>query len=123
LADFWTMAQRFPRVRFILAHWGGALWRDPAGNGPHRQLPENVWVDTAATPLLYGSPIWSEGMAACGSRKILWGTDYPLDLYPKEPGRGTFKGLLTEAQERMKGAADPILGENTGQLLGLPGCA
>lgn len=112
LADFRAMAAEFPRVKFILAHWGGGLWRQ-SGDAA---LPQNVWVDTAATPLLYGSPIWDEGLAACGAEKILWGTDYPLELYPKEPGKGTFAGLLAEARAR---APVAVLSENLNRVLGV----
>lgn len=119
LADFWAMAEAFPRVRFILAHWGGRLWRAPERGA--RTLPANVWVDTAATPLLYGSPIWAEGLAACGAGRILWGTDYPLELYPKEPDKRTFDGLLAEARARVSAGVDTnaVLGGNARRLLGL----
>lgn len=80
-ADFLAMATAFPQVKFILAHWAGRLWREPEAGG---RLPGNVWIDTAATPLLYGEPIWVEGLRACGAERVLWGTDYPLDLYPRE---------------------------------------
>lgn len=118
-ADFRAMARNHPNVRFILAHWGGCLWRDGQG-----ALPENVCVDTAATPLLYGSPIWVEGVAACGENKILWGTDYPLELYPKDPETGprreTFAGLLAEARERVpEGYVADVLGANAARLLGV----
>lgn len=122
-ADFWAMAEAFPQVRFVLAHWGGRLWRDGEAGGAAtgtRALPDNVWVDTAATPLLYGEPIWAEGLAACGAERVLWGTDYPLELYPKEPGRGTFAGLLAETRARVAaGAAGEVLGGNAGRVLGI----
>jgi uncharacterized protein len=112
LVDFRTMAARFHRVKFVLAHWGGRLWREGA------TLPANVWVDTAASPLLYGAngDIWREGLAACGADKVLWGTDYPLELYPNEPERGTFAGFLAEAREHV--SAD-VLGGNAARGLGL----
>jgi uncharacterized protein len=109
LVDFRAMAAEWPKVKFILAHWGGRLWRGG-------DLRENVWVDTAATPLLYGSPIWDEGLAACGAGKILWGTDYPLELYPKEPGKGTCAGLLAEARARVP---EDVCGKNAKRLFGL----
>jgi predicted TIM-barrel fold metal-dependent hydrolase len=113
LADFLSMARAFPRVKFILAHWGGRLWRDGA------TLPDNVWVDTAATPLLYGhAPIWADGLAACGPERVLWGTDYPLDLYPRD-NRGTFAGFLTEARSHVPiESRDDVLGGNTRRLFG-----
>lgn len=115
LRDFLAMAKVFPQVRFILAHWGGQFWR---GAGP---LPDNVWVDTAASPLLYGAGagIWREGLVACGADRILWGTDYPLDLYPRDPENETLTGFLLEARERLEGDdADDVLGGNAARLFG-----
>ncbi len=114
LADFRAMAQGFPHVRFILAHWGGRLWREGGG------WPANVWVDTAATPLLYGvESVWKEGVAACGAGRVLWGSDYPLDLYPRDD-RGTFAGFLTEAREHVPTeSVTGVLGGNARGLLGL----
>jgi uncharacterized protein len=108
--DFRRMAAGFPRIQFILAHWGGRLWREGG------VLPSNVRVDTAASPLLYGTngEIWREGLAACGADKILWGTDYPLELYPREPSQGTFAGLLTEARRHV---TPDVLGENALRLI------
>lgn len=110
LADFRMMAGRFSRVKFILAHWGGRLWRE---GGP---LPFNVWVDTAASPLLYAADenIWTEGLAACGADKVLWGTDYPLELYPRELRREPFEGFLTEAS---RCAPAGVLGGNAARVL------
>ena len=121
LVDFRVMARVFPRVKFILAHWGGRLWLEGGAAGGTGALPDNVWVDTAATPLLYrGGSIWREGVVECGAERVLWGTDYPLELYPTEPGRGTFSGLLAEARVCVAGRdVDGILGGNAGRVLGI----
>lgn len=116
LTDFLTMARRFPKVRFILAHWGGRLWREAGA------LQENVWVDTAASPLLYGAGagIWRDGLVGCGAERVLWGTDYPLDLYPREPGKETWAGFLAEAREHVDADdADDVLGGNAARLFGV----
>jgi uncharacterized protein len=119
LADFWAMARAWPQVRFILAHWGGRIWR-AAGEAGVR-LPDNVWVDTAATPLLYGaseSDVWREGLAVCGPERVLWGTDYPLELYPRDSALGTMRGFLTKARAELPaGAAEAVLGGTTARLL------
>lgn len=118
-ADFLTMARTFPRVRFILAHWGGCLWRAGDG-GAAGEPPANVWVDTAATPLLYGTGagVWREGLAACGAEKILWGTDYPLNLYPRDEAENTAGKLLAEAREALPAsAAEAVAGGNAARLL------
>ncbi len=119
LADFWAMARAFPNVRFILAHWGGRIWRAKGEAGAC--LPENVWVDTAAVPLLYGameSDVWSEGLAACGPDRVMWGTDYPLDLYPLDSDLGTMTGFLAETRTRVSVTeAGGLLGGTVERLL------
>jgi predicted TIM-barrel fold metal-dependent hydrolase len=116
LVDFQALAKAFPQVKFILAHWGGRLWR--AGGA----WPANVWVDTAAAPLLYGAgcAIWSEGLQAVGAERVLWGTDYPLVLYPQNNGTETLTGFLAEAREHVNHEAlSAILGGNAAQILKL----
>jgi uncharacterized protein len=117
-ADFWAMARAWPRVRFILAHWGGRCWRAEGEQGV--PWPDNVWVDTAATPLLYGGAeegIWREGLAACGPGRVLWGTDYPLDLYPRDAGFRTMAGFLAEARAKVPAAqARAVLGGTAARL-------
>jgi hypothetical protein len=114
LEDFITLARLFPKVNFILAHWGGCLWRTVAA------LPANVFLDTAASPLLYAPEVFAEGVRACGADRVLWGTDYPLDLYPREPGRETVAGFLEQARAALPPAArDAVLGGNAARLLGL----
>lgn len=124
LEDFFAMARAFPRVRFILAHWGGRLWRETARAGA--AWPGNVWLDTAAAPLLYGADaeIWPEGLAQAGAERVLWGTDYPLELYPQDAtranGRGTLAGFLAEARARVPAAnVESVTGGNAAQVLGL----
>lgn len=115
LADFWAMARAWPQVKFILAHWGGRLWR--AAGEAEARWPDNVWVDTAATPLLYGAnseAVWREGIAACGPERVLWGTDYPLDMYPAEDAGGTMALFLREAASR---APAGVRGDHARHLL------
>lgn len=121
LADFWAMARAWPQVRFILAHWGGRIWRAAGEAG--KKLPDNVWVDTAATPLLYGegeAELWREGLAACGPERVVWGTDYPLYLYPRDAARGTMDGFLARARGELPAEqAGRVLGGATAELLQL----
>lgn len=107
LQDFVRLAKEFPSTTFILAHWGGGLaWSPEAGALP------NVWFDTAASPLLYGPEVWGKAKAG----RVLFGSDYPLILYPQieaAPGAG---GLLGEA--RRGGASAAVLGGNAVGLFG-----
>ncbi len=107
LADFVRLAREFPKVNFILAHWGGGLaW------SPEATVLPNVWFDTAASPLLYGPEVWGK---AAGER-VLFGSDYPLVLYPKTESAPAIGGLLAEA--RSGGASPAVLGGNAAKLFG-----
>jgi hypothetical protein len=107
LEDFLRLAKEFPATNFILAHWGGGL----AWSTGVTSLP-NVWFDTAASPLLYGPEVWTKTL----NKRVLFGSDYPLILYPKTEMAPGFTGLLTEAQA--DGATPAVLGGNAAGLLG-----
>ena len=108
LDDFSDLARAFPATQFILAHWGGGLAWSPAAAA----LP-NVWFDTAASPLLYGAEVWPRAL----TDRVLFGTDYPLVLYPQKELAPTFSCLLAEAKKA--GASAATLGENAARLLRL----
>jgi predicted TIM-barrel fold metal-dependent hydrolase len=113
LADFVSLARQFPHTTFILAHWGGLLpLRDPAA----AQL-SNLWYDTAASPLLYDAGIWSRFAGVVPSTRIVFGSDYPLDLYR---GTAVNSGWAEFQREAVAGGAGPdILGGNLRRLLKL----
>lgn len=107
LADFIWLAQEFPATTFILAHWGGGLaWSDEAAALP------NLWFDTAASPLLYGPDVWTKAK----SGRVVFGSDYPLILYPRTDLVPGFGGVLAEAKEA--GASADVLGGNAAKLVG-----
>lgn len=108
LGDFDRLAREFPATNFILAHWGGGLaW------SPEVVSLGNVWFDTAASPLLYGPEVW----AKAPPDRVLFGSDYPLVLYPKTETAPGFSALLDEAKHA--GASAAVLGGNVADLLGL----
>ncbi len=107
LGDFTRLAREFPATTFILAHWGGGLaWSEEAAALP------NVWFDTAASPLLYGSEVWAKAK----SDRILFGSDYPLVLYPRTDVAPGFDGLIAEA--KAAGATDAVMDGNAIKLFG-----
>ena len=112
LSDFIALAREFPATKFILAHWGGGLAFD-AGN----RLLENLYYDTAASPLLYGTEVWRRAIDAVGAERIFFGSDIPLRLYPKTDAGMGLAGLVAEAKKA--GADDAVLGANAAQVLGL----
>ena len=83
LGDFTEMAASHPGVTFILAHRGARLPMDPVFGEKVRGM-ENVCFDTAASPLLYDPRVFQEMISAVGAHRLLFGSDYPLVLYPRE---------------------------------------
>ena len=70
-------ARAYPNVKIVCAHWGGGL---PfyALMPEVREALENVWFDTAASPFLYSSDVFSIAARLIGADKILLGSDFPL---------------------------------------------
>ena len=100
-------------MNFILAHWGGMLpLRDPGA----RTL-KNVFYDTAASPLLYDGGVWRRVAEAIGTDRVLFGSDYPLNLFPKLEAGPEMARLIAEA--RAGGADDAVKGGNAARLFGL----
>lgn len=92
LADFVGLARKFPRVKFVLAHWGGLL---PLRDATVARLA-NVFFDTAASPLLYGQDIWRRFLALVPAERVLFGSDFPLNLYPRIDGEANMARLVAE---------------------------
>jgi len=67
----------FPDLPIVCAHWGGGL---PfyALMPEVKQAMNNVFFDTAASPLLYSPEIYHQVTQLVGADKILFGSDYPL---------------------------------------------
>jgi len=118
LPDFVRLAEEFPTIKLILAHWGGGLPFYEL-NPRVRQILQNVSYDCAASPLLYDKQIFRQVVDLAGSDRVLYGSDYPLLLYPREQQLPEFKqllndvvtaGLTIEEQEK-------VLGKNLLRLL------
>jgi hypothetical protein len=115
LGDFVALARTFPATTFILAHWGGLL---PLHNcGANAAGLVNVYYDTAASPLLYDAGVWARALPACGPVRVLFGSDFPLNLYPKLDEPPSLHRFVAEA--RAGGADAAVLGENARRLLRL----
>ncbi len=110
-ADFLQLAQDFLDTTFILAHWGGLL---PLREPRFAALP-NVYYDTAASPLLYDNGIWQRVLPTLGEERVLFGSDFPLNLYPKVDALPGFVRLVDEARAAGVGAA--VMGGNAMRLL------
>ncbi len=66
-----------PDLPVVCAHWGGGL---PFYNlmPEVRQVMENVYFDTAASPFLYRPEIYRQVCQLVGADRILFGSDYPV---------------------------------------------
>jgi predicted TIM-barrel fold metal-dependent hydrolase len=110
------LARRFSSTTFILAHWGGMLpVVDPSASAA---ALTNVYYDTAASPLLYDAEVWTRTLPRIAQDRVLFGSDFPLNLYPK---LDETPGLLRLVAEARAGGADAaVLTQNARRVLGLP---
>ena len=118
LGDYVQLARDFPGANFILAHWGGGLaFRGGDGEG---ELPRNLYIDTAASPLLYDAGVFRSAIAKVGASRIIYGSDYPLILYPKSARVPSFMPFLDEiaSVSLSQGDAEMVMGSNMRRLLG-----
>jgi hypothetical protein len=116
------LARDHPAATLILAHWGGGLgFLGTPGGEP---LPENLYFDTAASPLLYDPGVFRKAVDRVGPSRILYGSDYPLLLYPRVSRTPSFKAFLDEiaAADLSQAERTQILGANMRRLLS-PGLA
>ena len=120
LEDFVRLARTHPQVTWILAHWGGGLpsWET---NPIMRQDLARVFYDTAASPLSYDDRIWRTTLDLVPPAKVIFGSDYPLILYPKTGREPGWRDLLEEINgagltPEEKGL---VLAGNAARMLGL----
>lgn len=119
VTEYYHFAERFPELKIVLAHWGGGLFF-------YEILPEvkkalaNVRYDTAASPLVFPSDrVFQVAMQCLGADKILYGSDYPLIVYPKRQDSPDFRPFLEEIARVQLDPAwyTAIMGGNASHLL------
>jgi len=121
LRHYYHLACRYPELKLILAHWGGGLFFYELMPRV-RQALRNVWYDTAASPLLYPTgKIFHVALNCVDHRKILYGSDYPLRVYPRKQPGPDFHLFIDElkALNLPQAIDDDIMGGNMARLLGL----
>jgi len=120
LRDYQCVARKHPAVTFIFAHWGGLL---PllALNPAVRADLKNVYFDTSASPLLYDKAVYRAVADAVGAEKILFGSDYPLRVFPKEQKEPDFIKPIAEVKKSglTKKELGLVLGGNVRKVLRL----
>lgn len=114
-----ALAQTKPEVKIVLAHWGGDLLLQ-AKTKAALKLPENVYYDCSASPLLHSADVFKEALRVVGPDKLLFGSDYPLRLFPRDQAQADFAHYL-DYIKRESGldtvTLDALLGENFQRLL------
>jgi predicted TIM-barrel fold metal-dependent hydrolase len=108
--DLARMTREHPRTTFVLAHWGGLL---PLQQ-PELLSQSNVYYDTAASPLLYDAGIWTRFLSVVPRDRVLFGSDYPLNLYPRVSVAAEMRRFVEEAQSA--GATPDVLHDNAARL-------
>lgn len=120
LAAIYDFIRAVPELRLVLAHWGGGL--------PFYELmPEvrramvNVCYDTAASPLLYDPRVFRMVLEMVGAQKVVFGSDYPLNLYPGSGGKPGFRRFMNGVRSLDLGAEaeSSVLGGNARRVFQL----
>ncbi len=78
LGQIYSFLKANPSIRIVLAHWGGGIPFYGLMKREVREVLQNVWFDTAASPFLYRPEIHRIAAEIIGFEKILFGSDYPL---------------------------------------------
>jgi len=119
LEDYVWLAEMFPDTTFILAHWGGLLPFYEL-NPSVRHKMANVFYDTAASPLIYSKKVFRTVLDIIGPDRILYGSDYPLRLYPAEVTDPDFTTFLKEIRSAnmTPDEEDALLYNNARRLFG-----
>jgi len=120
LQDYVWLAGQYPDLKLILAHLGGLLPFYELNRSVQSSM-RNVYYDTAAVPLLYQPGVYRAVVQIVGADKVLYGSDYPLLIYPRRTRTPGFGELLDEISS--SGLSDEqlslILEGNAKRLLGL----
>ena len=112
MGGIYALVQHFPKNKIVLAHWGGGILFYYLMKKEVKEVLDNTWFDTAASPYLYDSKIYSIATEIVGPNKILFGSDYPL-LNPSRYFNEMKEAGLT--QDTIK----KICGENAASMLKL----
>ncbi|MFU8847222.1 MAG: amidohydrolase family protein [Opitutales bacterium] len=115
LEDYLKMAQELPTLKLILAHWGGGLPLET-----NKDLPANLYFDCSASPLLYSMEIFRQVIDRVGAAHILFGSDYPLRIYPRRQLKADMRQYLQAIRTEIalsETELAALLGENFERLL------
>lgn len=109
-------ARRFGNVDFIFAHWlGGEIFENPE-NAAELVGRGNVFFDSAASPFLASADAWKTATENFPDAAV-YGSDYPLRLYPRKFKTEEMRTIATEAAENVPPQAAEKFFETNARLL------
>ena len=120
LAPLPEVVKRFPNVTFILAHLGGGLPFYELNRRIHRAMAPNVVYDTAANPLLYDLRSIRTVVDLIGADRLLFGSDFPLLLYPSKSRDMDMTRFVTQMLEEAgltPSELQSVMGDNFKRIL------
>lgn len=89
-------ALKYPDLKFILAHWAGSeIFEGGYWNEKFAKC-KNIYIDSAASPLLHSEDVWKKSCKMF-CKTAVFGSDYPLRLYPKKFKQEEFVTIVNEA--------------------------
>ncbi|MDG1701687.1 MAG: amidohydrolase family protein [Opitutae bacterium] len=115
------IAIAYPNLKIILSHWGGGIPFFELNHKIKNHL-KNVYYDTAASPLLYDINVFRNVINLVGSEKILFGSDFPLKVYPKKQKIPEMQSFIKDTRLNAglsKKESDQIFEKNISELLSL----
>ncbi|MEM7790859.1 MAG: TatD family hydrolase [Verrucomicrobiota bacterium] len=124
LEEYLWLARRFPTLKVILAHWGGGLPFFEAIPEVRRVL-RNVYYDTTASKLFFDVRKSMEQIAGIiDSRKIFYGSDFPILLHPDEFPDERSPRFVTDRSDFLQSELSPeildgIMGKNFARFIGI----
>ena len=121
LAPLPGLILKYPDVTFILAHMGGGLPFYELNPRYHGKF-KNVYYDTAANPLLYHISSFRAVIGLIGSKRLLYGSDFPLLLYPSKNREMDFSMFVNQIKNDAglsKEEWDDVMGNNLRRVLNI----
>ena len=106
------LVQMVPGLQVICAHWGGGLPFYALMPEVNADLKSSVYFDSAASPYLYGSAVFSTVADLVGVDRVLFASDFPLLKQARVLKDLEASGLSKEAQHK-------VLGDNAAKLFKL----
>ena len=96
--------ERFPNIRFVLAHGGGALpfllgrldhvWNAPSAPS---EMARRFYIDS----LVYEKRTRTFASQRLGEDRLMWGSDHPFSMPDPSDVRGTSMGIDSETARRV----------------------